>query len=34
MFKSGGENVYPREVEEVIETHASVLCCLCWPAAK
>ncbi|HBL53677.1 MAG TPA: hypothetical protein DDZ34_06560 [Syntrophaceae bacterium] len=25
MFKSGGENVYPREVEEVIETHASVL---------
>jgi acyl-CoA synthetase (AMP-forming)/AMP-acid ligase II len=25
MFKSGGENVYPREVEEIIETHASVL---------
>ena len=25
MFKSGGENVYPREVEEVIETHGSVL---------
>jgi acyl-CoA synthetase (AMP-forming)/AMP-acid ligase II len=25
MFKSGGENVYPREVEEVIETHAAVL---------
>jgi acyl-CoA synthetase (AMP-forming)/AMP-acid ligase II len=25
MFKTGGENVYPREVEEVIETHAAVL---------
>jgi acyl-CoA synthetase (AMP-forming)/AMP-acid ligase II len=25
MFKSGGENVYPREVEEVIESHAAVL---------
>lgn len=25
MFKSGGENVYPREVEEVIEMHAAVL---------
>lgn len=25
MFKSGGENVYPREVEEVIETHPAVL---------
>ena len=25
MFKSGGENVYPREVEEVIESHDSVL---------
>jgi len=25
MYKSGGENVYPREVEEVIETHAAVL---------
>jgi len=25
MFKSGGENVYPREVEEAIETHAAVL---------
>jgi acyl-CoA synthetase (AMP-forming)/AMP-acid ligase II len=25
MFKSGGENVYPREIEEVIETHTSVL---------
>ena len=25
MFKTGGENVYPREIEEVIETHASVL---------
>ena len=25
MFKSGGENVYPREVEEVIETHQAVL---------
>ena len=25
MFKSGGENVYPREVEEVIESQDSVL---------
>jgi acyl-CoA synthetase (AMP-forming)/AMP-acid ligase II len=25
MFKSGGENVYPREVEEVIESHDSIL---------
>jgi acyl-CoA synthetase (AMP-forming)/AMP-acid ligase II len=25
MFKSGGENVYPREVEELIETHPAVL---------
>ncbi|MBN1664862.1 MAG: AMP-binding protein [Deltaproteobacteria bacterium] len=25
MFKTGGENVYPREVEEVIETHDAVL---------
>ena len=25
MFKTGGENVYPREIEEVIETHAGVL---------
>jgi acyl-CoA synthetase (AMP-forming)/AMP-acid ligase II len=25
MFKSGGENVYPREVEEVIESHPNVL---------
>jgi acyl-CoA synthetase (AMP-forming)/AMP-acid ligase II len=25
MFKTGGENVYPREVEEVIESHAAVL---------
>ncbi len=25
MFKSGGENVYPREVEEAIEAHAAVL---------
>jgi len=25
MFKTGGENVYPREVEEVLETHAGVL---------
>jgi acyl-CoA synthetase (AMP-forming)/AMP-acid ligase II len=25
MFKTGGENVYPREVEEVIETHPAVL---------
>jgi acyl-CoA synthetase (AMP-forming)/AMP-acid ligase II len=25
MFKTGGENVYPREVEEVIETHSAVL---------
>jgi len=25
MFKTGGENVYPREIEEVLETHASVL---------
>ncbi|MEW6140424.1 MAG: MaoC family dehydratase N-terminal domain-containing protein [Thermodesulfobacteriota bacterium] len=25
MYKSGGENVYPREIEEVIESHSSVL---------
>ncbi len=25
MFKSGGENVYPREVEEVIESHPAVI---------
>jgi len=25
MFKTGGENVYPREVEEVLESHAGVL---------
>ena len=25
MFKTGGENVYPREVEDVIESHDSVL---------
>jgi len=25
MFKTGGENVFPREVEELIETHPSVL---------
>lgn len=25
MFKSGGENVYPREVEDVIESHPTVL---------
>ncbi|HQP29459.1 MAG TPA: fatty acid--CoA ligase family protein, partial [Syntrophales bacterium] len=25
MFKTGGENVYPREIEEIIETHPSVL---------
>ncbi|MBI4963720.1 MAG: acyl--CoA ligase [Desulfomonile tiedjei] len=25
MFKSGGENVYPREIEEVIESHPSIL---------
>ncbi len=25
MFKSGGENVYPREIEEVLETHPGVL---------
>lgn len=25
MYKSGGENVYPREIEEVIESHGSVL---------
>jgi acyl-CoA synthetase (AMP-forming)/AMP-acid ligase II len=25
MFKTGGENVYPREVEEVIESHSAVL---------
>lgn len=25
MYKSGGENVYPREVEEVIESHGTVL---------
>jgi acyl-CoA synthetase (AMP-forming)/AMP-acid ligase II len=25
MFKTGGENVYPREIEEVLETHPGVL---------
>ncbi|HDP26501.1 MAG TPA: long-chain fatty acid--CoA ligase [Deltaproteobacteria bacterium] len=25
MFKTGGENVYPREIEDVIESHDSVL---------
>jgi acyl-CoA synthetase (AMP-forming)/AMP-acid ligase II len=25
MYKTGGENVFPREVEELIETHPSVL---------
>jgi len=25
MFKSGGENVFPREVEDVLEAHAAVL---------
>lgn len=25
MFKTGGENVYPREIEEILETHLSVL---------
>lgn len=25
MFKSGGENVFPREIEEVIETHPNVM---------
>ncbi len=25
MFKTGGENVYPREIEELLETHAKVL---------
>ena len=25
MFKTGGENVYPREIEEILETHDSVL---------
>ena len=25
MFKSGGENVYPREVEDVIESHPAIL---------
>lgn len=25
MFKSGGENVYPREIEEVLESHEGVL---------
>ncbi len=25
MFKSGGENVYPREIEELLESHGSVL---------
>lgn len=25
MYKSGGENVYPREVEDLIETHPAVL---------
>ena len=25
LIKSGGENVYPREIEEVIESHGAVL---------
>ncbi len=25
MYKSGGENVFPREIEDVIETHPSIL---------
>jgi len=25
MFKSGGENVFPREIEEIIESHPSVM---------
>ncbi|KAA3656170.1 MAG: long-chain fatty acid--CoA ligase [Calditrichaeota bacterium] len=25
MFKSGGENIYPREIEEVLESHTGVL---------
>lgn len=25
MYKSGGENVYPREIEDLIETHPSIL---------
>src|SRR5437867_2572218 len=25
MFKSGGENIYPREVEEVLERHPAVV---------
>ncbi|MEA3470509.1 MAG: hypothetical protein U9R24_02195 [Thermodesulfobacteriota bacterium] len=25
MFKTGGENVYPREIEEALELHDSVL---------
>lgn len=25
MFKSGGENIYPREVEQVLEAHPSVV---------
>lgn len=25
MFKSGGENVFPREVEDVLESHPGVL---------
>jgi fatty-acyl-CoA synthase len=25
MFKTGGENVFPREIEEILETHAGVL---------
>ena len=25
MYKTGGENVYPREIEDLIESHASVL---------
>ena len=25
MYKSGGENVYPREIEDLIETHPAVL---------
>lgn len=25
MYKSGGENIYPREIEEVIESHPDVL---------
>ena len=25
MYKSGGENVYPREIEDLIETHSAIL---------